>query len=153
MKFVWQYTRRRREENRLYKFVWVKGLPFKVSFFMWRLRKTKLPLDDWFLRMGYFRTSRCWYCRNPKKKTLPHVFLKSPVARYVWDYFGAPHVGWIKCNIDGACKGDNRGASYAFCIRDVIGNLIYAQADSIVDAINSIAEAQVILEALRYITQ
>lgn len=90
MKSAWQYTWKRREENRLYKFIWVKDLPFKVSFFIWRLRKAKFPLDDWFLRLGYFRTSKCWCCRNPKEKTLPHVFLKSPVARYVWDYFGAP---------------------------------------------------------------
>lgn len=83
------------------------------------------------------------------EKLLHHV----PKLKYTKVLLHLPHVGWIKCNIDGACKGDNRGASYAFCIRDVIGNLIYAQADSIVDAINSIAEAQVILEALRYITQ
>ncbi|XP_070050606.1 uncharacterized protein [Nicotiana tomentosiformis] len=89
VKSAWQYIRKRREESKLYKFFWVKGLPFRISFFMWRLLKAKLPLYDWFLRLGYFRTSRCWCCRNPKEETLPHVFLTSPFARYVWNYYGA----------------------------------------------------------------
>ncbi|XP_070046428.1 uncharacterized protein [Nicotiana tomentosiformis] len=242
--------------------MWVKGLPFKVSFFMWRLWKEKLPLDDWFQRLGYIRTSRCWCCRHPKEEILPHVFLTSPAARFVWNYFGAPvgiktqgkqlvqlinewwnkagntclkevyqampslivwhlwkrmnsgkhgktisfniliyqisnsiqillkvrrsgikgvttnwhdlheklanhvrklryikfmwklpSVGRIKCNTDGTCRGDNGGASYGFCIRDGIGDLIYAQADAVKETTNNIAETQAILEALRYIVQ
>lgn len=52
-----------------------------------------------------------------------------------------PIDGWIKCNIDGACGGDNGGASYGFCIRNGIGDLIYAQADLVQEVINNIAEA------------
>nr|XP_016462864.1 PREDICTED: uncharacterized protein LOC107785952 [Nicotiana tabacum] len=181
--------------------------------------------------------------KHPKEETLPHVFLTSPAARFVWNYFGTPvgiktqgkqlvqlinewwnkagntslkavyqampslivwhmwkrmnsgkhgktvrrpgikgvttnwtdlhenlanhvpklrytkvmwqlpHMGWIKCNTDGACRGDNRGASYGFCIRDGIGDLIYAQANVVKEATNNIAEARAILEALRYIVQ
>lgn len=68
----------------------MKGVPSKISFFMWRLWKAKLPLDDWFLRLGYFRTSRCWCCRHPKEETLSHVFLTSPEAKFVWNCIGAP---------------------------------------------------------------
>ncbi|XP_070045332.1 uncharacterized protein [Nicotiana tomentosiformis] len=194
------------------------------------------------------KTSRCWCCRNPKEETLPHVFLTSPAARYVWNYYGAPsgirtyrkqlmqlinewwskpvntslnavyqampslivwhlwkkknsgkhgksvsinrlifqnstsiqmllkvrrpgfegvtanwpdlheklsqhvpklmytkvlwelpHVGWIKCNTDGACRAVNGGASYGFCIRDGIGDIIYAHADVVEDATNNVA--------------
>ncbi|XP_075086240.1 uncharacterized protein LOC142168960 [Nicotiana tabacum] len=92
VKSAWQYIRKRREESKLYTFFWVKGLPFKISFFMWRLWKAKLPLDEWFLRLGYFITSRCCCCMNPKQETLSHVFLTSPAARYVWNYYGA-HAG------------------------------------------------------------
>lgn len=57
---------------------------------MWRLWKAKLPLDDWFLRLGYLRTSRCWCCRHLKQEILAHVLLTSPAAKFVWNYFGAP---------------------------------------------------------------
>lgn len=40
-----------------------------------------------------------------------------------------------------------------FCIRDGVGDLIYAHADEIEDATNNVAEVQAILEALRYIVQ
>ncbi|XP_075087565.1 uncharacterized protein LOC142169583 [Nicotiana tabacum] len=203
------------EESKLYKLFWVKGIPFKISFFMWKLWKAKVPLDDWFLRLGYFTTSRCRCCGNPEEETLPRVFLTSPAARFMWNYFGAPtwiktegkqlvqvidewwskppntslkavrrpyfkginpnwpdlhekllhHIpilrytkvlwklpldGWIKCNTDGASRGDNGGVSYGFCIRDGIGDLIYAQADAVHDATNNIGEAHAIFEALRY---
>lgn len=53
---------------------------------------------------------------------------------------------------DRACRGNGR-ASYAFCIRDEIGDLLYAQAEEIHDATNNVAEVKAILEALRYIVR
>ncbi|XP_070046722.1 uncharacterized protein [Nicotiana tomentosiformis] len=46
VKCAWRYIRRRRDESKLYKLFWVKGLPFKINIFMWRFWKAKLPLDD-----------------------------------------------------------------------------------------------------------
>ncbi|XP_070054341.1 uncharacterized protein [Nicotiana tomentosiformis] len=62
---------------------------------------------------------------------------------------------WWKLEIKGqfTVKGDNGGASYGFCIRDSIGDLIYAQANIVEEATNNIAEAHAILEAVRYIVQ
>lgn len=57
MKTAWQHARKRKHEKNLYKFIWVKGLPFKISFFMWSLWKAKLPLDDYMRIMGYFMPS------------------------------------------------------------------------------------------------
>uniref|UniRef100_M1CNL3 Non-LTR retroelement reverse transcriptase n=1 Tax=Solanum tuberosum TaxID=4113 RepID=M1CNL3_SOLTU len=39
-----------------------------------------------------------------------------------------PEIGWLKCNIDGACRGNPGERSAAFCIRDVDGNLVYVEA-------------------------
>ncbi|XP_019251272.1 PREDICTED: uncharacterized protein LOC109230201 [Nicotiana attenuata] len=33
---AWEYVRRRKEPCNAYKMIWIKGLPFKVSFFMWK---------------------------------------------------------------------------------------------------------------------
>ncbi|WMV30097.1 hypothetical protein MTR67_023482 [Solanum verrucosum] len=39
-----------------------------------------------------------------------------------------PEIGWLKCNTDGACRGNLGERSAAFCIRDADGNLVYAEA-------------------------
>ncbi|XP_070056779.1 uncharacterized protein [Nicotiana tomentosiformis] len=77
------------------------------------------------------------------EKLLHHV----PRLRYTKVLWQLPPYCWIKCNTDGACRRDNRGTSSNFCIRDGIGDLIYAQADAVEDTTNNIAEAQAIIEA------
>ncbi|KAH0704298.1 hypothetical protein KY290_017150 [Solanum tuberosum] len=42
-----------------------------------------------------------------------------------------PEMGWIKCNTDGASKGNPRQSSYGFCIRNHTGQLLYAEAQII----------------------
>lgn len=34
---AWDYFQRRREPNTVFRNIWVKGLPFKVVFFMWKV--------------------------------------------------------------------------------------------------------------------
>nr|XP_016493380.1 PREDICTED: uncharacterized protein LOC107812734 [Nicotiana tabacum] len=80
IKYSWEYFRRRRDSSIAYKNMWAKGLPFKIAFFMWKIWKGKLPLDDTFRRMGYFMSSRCWCCLNPDEETLAHVFYRSYAA-------------------------------------------------------------------------
>nr|XP_016514683.1 PREDICTED: uncharacterized protein LOC107831437 [Nicotiana tabacum] len=49
-KSAWDYMRRRRDPSTAYRNIWTKGMSFKVSFFMWKVWKNKLPLDDFFKR-------------------------------------------------------------------------------------------------------
>ncbi|XP_075098935.1 uncharacterized protein LOC142175831 [Nicotiana tabacum] len=37
VKSAWDYVRRRREHNAVFTKIWVKGLPFKIAFFMWKV--------------------------------------------------------------------------------------------------------------------
>nr|XP_009798917.1 PREDICTED: uncharacterized protein LOC104245059 [Nicotiana sylvestris] len=67
--------------------IWVKGLSFKISFFMWKVWKAKLPLDDFMRRLGYFMPSRCWCCIDPQEESLTHLFFTSHAAKIVWKYF------------------------------------------------------------------
>lgn len=46
VKTVWQYIRHKEEKNITYKWMWIHGLPFKISFLVWRSWKFKLPVDD-----------------------------------------------------------------------------------------------------------
>lgn len=55
-----------------------------------------------------------------------------------------PKEGRLKCNTDGASKGNPGESSYGFCFRDSNGDLIHAQAQGIGVATNIEAEAKVI---------
>ncbi|XP_019240885.1 PREDICTED: uncharacterized protein LOC109220870 [Nicotiana attenuata] len=87
VKSAWEYLRRRNNPSIAYKMFWVKGLPFKISFFIWKVWKAKLPLDDFMRRLGYFMPSKCWCCADPKEESLGHLFFTSNAARIVWRYF------------------------------------------------------------------
>lgn len=39
-----------------------------------------------------------------------------------------PEEEWIKYNTDGGCKGNPGQSSYAFCIRDWQGDILYTEA-------------------------
>nr|XP_009781571.1 PREDICTED: uncharacterized protein LOC104230453 [Nicotiana sylvestris] len=84
VKSAWDYLRRRANPRLAYKMIWVKGLPFKISFF---LCKAKLPFDDFLRKLGYSMPSECWCCVDPKEESLLHLFFTSNAGRSVWTYF------------------------------------------------------------------
>ncbi|XP_070026560.1 uncharacterized protein [Nicotiana sylvestris] len=87
VKSAWDYLRRRVNPKLAYKMIWVKGLPFKISFFLWKVWKAKLSLDDILRKIGYSIPSKCWCCADPKEESLVHLFFTSNAARSVWSYF------------------------------------------------------------------
>ncbi|XP_060211804.1 uncharacterized protein LOC132639369 [Lycium barbarum] len=89
VKSAWDYLRLRGQENEIYKYMWIKGLPFKISFFMWRCWKFKVPLDDVLKRMNINLASRCWCCSNPKEETIQHLFARSFSANRTWSFFSS----------------------------------------------------------------
>lgn len=76
VKSAWQYIRYKEEENEIYIRNWVKELLFKFSFFMWRLWKFKVPVDDRIRKWGIHGPSKCWCCDIPDQETMSHVFLR-----------------------------------------------------------------------------
>lgn len=65
----------------------------------------------------------------------------------IWKY---PEDAWVKCNTDGVSKGNPGISTYAFCVRDSNGNLLYAEANNIGLATNVMAEATSVLKAIHY---
>uniref|UniRef100_A0A0V0IVP5 Putative ovule protein n=1 Tax=Solanum chacoense TaxID=4108 RepID=A0A0V0IVP5_SOLCH len=59
----------------------------------------------------------------------------------------------VKCNTDGASRGNPRDSTYAFCVRDDKGDLIFAELHQIGITNNNMAEAIAVLKALRYSRQ
>ncbi|XP_060200474.1 uncharacterized protein LOC132628729 [Lycium barbarum] len=89
VKYVWEYIRSRGEKKEVYKKIWVKGLPFKTAFLMWRVWNFKVPLDDVARSWGYHMPSRGSCCVEPKEETVPHIFLRCATAQATWKYFCA----------------------------------------------------------------
>ncbi|XP_070041418.1 uncharacterized protein LOC142169055 [Nicotiana tabacum] len=52
---AWNILRHRAHANPDYIKIWTKGLPFKISFFLWRLCKGKIPTDDLWRRSGVWK--------------------------------------------------------------------------------------------------
>ncbi|XP_060182743.1 uncharacterized protein LOC132612645 [Lycium barbarum] len=61
-----------------------------------------------------------------------------------------PVSGVFKCNTDGAAKGNPGPSSAAFCIRNDVGDLVYAAAKTLTDGTNIVAEAEAIRMGMRY---
>ncbi|XP_070032252.1 uncharacterized protein [Nicotiana tomentosiformis] len=76
----WHILRHRAHPNQEFKNIWIKGLPFKILFFLWRLWRRKVATDDLWRRQGYIVMSRCWCCHHPQEETIDHIFLTSPIA-------------------------------------------------------------------------
>ncbi|KAK6795234.1 hypothetical protein RDI58_008687 [Solanum bulbocastanum] len=58
--------------------------------------------------------------------------------------------GWVKYNTDGASRGNPGVSSYAFCLRDDRGDIIYAEGATIESTTSTVAEAKAILEASKH---
>ncbi|XP_070054786.1 uncharacterized protein [Nicotiana tomentosiformis] len=67
--------------------MWIKGLPFNISVFLWRLWRVKLATDDMCKRQGYIYMSRCWCCQNPQEESFDHQFLIGITTTRVWRTF------------------------------------------------------------------
>lgn len=59
-----------------------------------------------------------------------------------------PPMGWLKCNTDGASRGNPGPSASAFCLRNHEGRLLGAKGVKIVDSSNLVAEARAISEGL-----
>ncbi|XP_075074722.1 uncharacterized protein LOC142162286 [Nicotiana tabacum] len=58
---AFQTLRQKRALTHFLSKVWVKEIPFKISFFMWRMLKNRLPLDDRIQLLGLQVDSNCCF--------------------------------------------------------------------------------------------
>ncbi|XP_059295549.1 uncharacterized protein LOC132048883 [Lycium ferocissimum] len=256
---AWNILRNRGEKHEDFDHLWIQGIPFKVSFLIWRLWKHIISTDDNLRRIRIPIVSRCYCCESHRIETMQHLFLGSRFARGIWEvflqaaglqvnmvqlhqvikhcwrakcgeklkpivqaipamiiwelwkrrntighrgrvsfrkvvhevnnslfyltkirypwlnsipflwpeivamldnynpriitkvmYWKLPPDRWFKCNTDGATRGNPGDSSYGFCVRNWLGDLLYAQSETIGESTNVIAEAKAILEGIKY---
>ncbi|XP_059295494.1 uncharacterized protein LOC132048826 [Lycium ferocissimum] len=172
VKSAWDLLRQKATISPHYEKLWIKGVSYKVSFFLWRIWFQKLPIDNVLKRMRISIVSRCCYC-HIQEETMDHLFILGPLASKIWKYFAAaagiitPLIETIipsSSSIDHvadmeeqkytetykASKGNPGPSSAAFCIRNHEGDLIYAKAKRLTNITNLVVEAIAIEEGLEY---
>ncbi|KAJ8539909.1 hypothetical protein K7X08_026298 [Anisodus acutangulus] len=80
-------------------------------------------------------------------KFLEQFVPKFKVTQVLWKL---PLEGWWKCNSDGATRCNPNRISYAFCVKNAIGDLVFARNKEMKDATNIELEAMTLLEAVKY---
>nr|XP_009762911.1 PREDICTED: uncharacterized protein LOC104214886 [Nicotiana sylvestris] len=175
---AWQILRHMADPNQEFKLMWIKGLPFKISFFLWRLWRKKISTDDMWRRQGKMVMSRCCCCykalvvcsmlskakaivsSNTRRHHLGILKEKKSIIQYFEGYkpilittrvtWQLPFHGWYKCNTDGAAKGNTGPSSLGFGVRNYEGDAVYARAVDVGMTTNVVAEVKDILQVLEY---
>lgn len=52
--------------------IWSKVIPYKISFFLWRVFKERIPTDDILKRMKISVVSRCYCCDEGRGEIVEH---------------------------------------------------------------------------------
>ena len=73
----------------MFTIIWHPQLPMKVSVFIHRLLRNRLPLDSTICKHGISGPSKCFCCVQANVESMDHVFCNGQVAVYVWNFFGS----------------------------------------------------------------
>ncbi|KAH0669288.1 hypothetical protein KY285_023447 [Solanum tuberosum] len=101
VKSAWELPRKRKVETDFYKKLWVKGLPFKISFLTWKVWTNKISVATLMAQWNSNTSPMCGCCEVPVRETVEHLFLQGKTATTVWAYFSnaAGLLGpWIQGN-------------------------------------------------------
>jgi len=89
VKSAYHILRNKRESREGMSYIWIKGLPFKISFFLWRVWKKRIATDDNLKRMRMHIVSKCHCCEKGEVETMTHLFLTAPIAKSLWQFFAS----------------------------------------------------------------
>lgn len=73
-KIAFQCVRRKKEEMNWEKSIWLRGMPFKICFFQWRIWKRRVATDDILKRMKINLASRYYCCEKYEQENMSHLF-------------------------------------------------------------------------------
>ncbi|XP_060170510.1 uncharacterized protein LOC132601447 [Lycium barbarum] len=83
---AWELLRSKAVKSDVFKNIWISGVPFKISFFFWRLWKYKVPVGEVVRRIGVDTKATCYCCDHRQYETVDHWFVTGNVATKVWTY-------------------------------------------------------------------
>ncbi|WMV21122.1 hypothetical protein MTR67_014507 [Solanum verrucosum] len=89
VKSAYNNMRRKLSVNEWSNYMWVKGLPFKIGFFLWRVWRGRIATDDNLKRMRIQVVSKCYCCEEGQLETMSHLLLTAPIAQKLWKQFAS----------------------------------------------------------------
>ncbi|KAM3235236.1 hypothetical protein P3L10_015272 [Capsicum annuum] len=87
VKSAWDFVRNKKQSLLIYERSWMKGVPFKISFFIWRLWQKRLPVGEVLLISGISNQTLCSCCNSGSVETFEHLFITCSKANSLWIYF------------------------------------------------------------------
>ncbi|KAH0669675.1 hypothetical protein KY289_024168 [Solanum tuberosum] len=117
------------------------GGNYTTSKVIWDINSTVQKFMK--LKFQYTDVPSTW----PQMVALLDVFRPRFVSKWVKSH--PPPSGWLKCNTDGASRGNPGPSAAAFCIRNHEGELVIAKGVRIPDSTDLVAEAIAIREGLQ----
>ncbi|XP_027118448.1 uncharacterized protein [Coffea arabica] len=78
-----------RDSSFMSKQCWHTQVPLKISFFMLRLFRGRLPLDDVLTKFQFHMPSKCFCCMDSQAETVKHLILEGELAMAVLKFFGS----------------------------------------------------------------
>ncbi|KAK6786192.1 hypothetical protein RDI58_014717 [Solanum bulbocastanum] len=117
-------------------------MPFKVSFYSWRIWKKRLPIGKVLISNKIFDYVVCWCCNQGAQESIEHLFVRCSDSKTMWKDFVA----------DGACKDNSGPSSGAYCVRDAAGRFIYAKTKRLGYCTNLMVEIKAFRLGLEYCT-
>ena len=100
LQFAFQLVRRRANSSFMSRRTWHPVLPLKISFFLLRILRGRLPVDCCLWRFGVQGPSKCGCCPSPNMETIEHVFAEGDMASRVWHFFGDPvGISWTGTSV------------------------------------------------------
>nr|XP_009784166.1 PREDICTED: uncharacterized protein LOC104232616 [Nicotiana sylvestris] len=94
-KSAWNCIRTHRNTSLVNKMNWNKKVPFKISFFLWRLLRNRIAVDVNMIKFGISLPSMCSYCTDHKQEDIEHLFLNSMVSSRISKHFNQ-HFGIVQ---------------------------------------------------------
>lgn len=73
---AWDNIRQKDEIQQNFKTLWMKGVPFKVSFFLRRLWMERLPIAKILIRTNMADSVICCCCDEGTQETINHLFMQ-----------------------------------------------------------------------------
>lgn len=75
VKSAWEILRNSGNPHECFKKIWENGLPFKVSFFVWRIFEKRIPIGEFWVGISVVDIVLCCCCDQMMEETYHHLFL------------------------------------------------------------------------------
>ncbi|WMV24324.1 hypothetical protein MTR67_017709 [Solanum verrucosum] len=84
---AWEIMRTRKEPQEGILNIWEKGIPFKVSFLLWRVWLQRIPIGEVLVKNRITDSMIYCCCDDNASESFNHLFFSCPNAKFLWQWF------------------------------------------------------------------